>query len=452
MSNLAVGPDVSATAESRSREVYARRRKELMSRMGSDAALLVVASPAVVRSNDVEYPYRADNDLVYLTGFAEPETVCLLLPGHPDGEFLLFVRPRDPGRETWTGRRAGVEGAVARFGADRGYPIAQLEQTISELVASRERLFYRFGRDSAFNDRVVGWMRHWQQLRPRSGSGPTTLVDSAELIHEMRLFKCEEELVRLRKAAEVAARGHLLAMHAARAGMYEFEIEALLDSTFRRLGAAGPAYPSIVASGENATVLHYTENNRQLQDGELLLIDAGAEYDHYCSDITRTFPIGVQSTPERRAVYDAVLRAQLAAIDAVRPGNAYDEPHHRAVEVLVEELIALGLLQTGKNEAIEKELYRSYYMHRTSHWLGMDVHDVGAYKVGSEVRKLEPGMVLTVEPGLYISPERDDVPEGYRGIGVRIEDDVVVTEGGCEVLTEAVPKTWEEISSLIHRS
>lgn len=429
-------------------ETFAQRRRAVMERLGGDAAAVFPAAPVSVRSNDVEYPYRQDNDFLYLTGFPEPEAVCLLLPGHPKEECILFVRPRDPERETWTGRRAGVEGAVATYGAQMAYTIDKLDEKIGEYVSERDRLYYTFGRDAVFNQRVLGWMRQWQQLRPRSGHGPTSVLDPAEIVHEMRLLKTDDELECMRHAIAIAAEGHQAAMQTARDGTHEFEIEALLDYTFRRRGGSGPAYPSIVAAGANATILHYTTNDQQMHCGELLLIDAGAEYQGYCSDVTRVFPVSGRFSDAQRAVYDVVLRAQLAAIDAVRPGARVDEPHARAVEVLVDGLLAIGLLKGERQEIISKELYKPFYMHRTSHWLGMDVHDVGQYKLNGTPRLLEPGVVLTVEPGLYIPPDRTDVDSRYRGIGVRIEDDVLVTSDGCEVLSAAVPKLPADIEFL----
>jgi len=430
-------------------ETYVQRRRVLMDRLGPNAAALFIAAPVSVRSNDVDYPFRQDNDFLYLTGFAEPEAACLLLPGHPKEEFILFVRPRDRERETWTGRRAGVEGAIERFGAQQAYAIDRLDEKMGEYVSEREQLFYAFGRDAGINQRVLGWMRNWQLTRPRSGQGPIAILDPAEIVHEMRLVKTEPELACMRTAVGIAADGHAAALQAVRDGVYEYEIEALLDYHFRKSGGAGPAYPSIVAAGANATILHYTHNDQCLRAGDLLLIDAGAEYAAYCSDVTRTLPIGGRFNAAQRAIYDIVLQAQLAAIEVIRPGARVDEPHARAIEVLVDGLMTLGLLQGSRQDIISKELYRPFYMHRTSHWLGMDVHDVGKYKLEGTARVLEPGMVLTVEPGLYIGLERAEVDERYRGIGVRIEDDVAVTCEGYEVLSSAIPKAPGDVETLL---
>ena len=429
-------------------DVFAQHRRALMDRMNPNAAAVIPAAPVSVRSNDVEYPYRQSNDLLYLTGFPEPEAVCLLLPGHPKEEFVLFVRPRDPERETWTGRRTGVEGAIETYSADAAYPIDKLDEKIAEQVSERDVLYYTFGRDALFNQRVIGWMAHWQQLRPRSGKGPMAVLDPSEIVHEMRLVKTEAELAHMRTAIAIAAEAHRAAMTAVRDGSQEFEIEALLDYTFRKHGASGPAYPSIVAAGANATILHYINNDQPVRAGELLLIDAGAEFGHYCADITRTFPVSPRFSEPQRQIYDLVLQAQLAAIDVIRPGARVDEPHARAVEVLVDGLLALGLLTGDRQEIIGKELYRPFYMHRTSHWLGMDVHDVGKYKLEGNPRVLEPGMVLTVEPGLYFAPDHAQVDPRYLGIGVRIEDDVLVTSSGSDVLSAAVPKQRADIEAL----
>jgi Xaa-Pro aminopeptidase len=431
-----------------SMEVFERRRRAFMDRLGPTAAVLLPAAPVALRSNDVEHRYRQDSDFLYLTGFSEPEAVCLLLPGHPKEEFILFVRPRDPERETWTGRRAGVDGAVTSYGAQVAYTIDKLDEKISEHVGARDQLYFRFGHDVTFDHRVLGWMRQWQLTRPRTGTGPAAVVDPGEILHEMRLVKGDEEIACMRQAIAITAEGHRAAMSTARPGLREYEIEALLDYTFRRMGATAPAYPSIVAAGPNATVLHYTTNDGELRPGELLLIDAGAEYDGYCADITRTFPLADRFSGAQRAIYDIALRAQLAAIDAVRPDTCYEDVHKRAVEVLVDGFLDLGLLTGDRQEIIGKEQYRPFYMHRTSHWLGLDVHDVGKYKAEGSSRRLEPGMVLTVEPGIYIPPGRTGIDPRYVGIGVRIEDDVLVTVDGHEVLSAAVPKQPDDIEAL----
>ena len=422
------------------REVFAARRRRFLDRLGSGAAAILHAAPHPLRSHDVEHRYRPDSDLYYLTGFPEPEAVALFLPGHPKEEFVLFVRPRDPERETWTGYRAGVDGAIASYGADMAYPVEKLAEEGKKYLAEREQLYFSTGRDEAFGRTLLEWFGQWMVTRPRAGGGPHALVDAGHILHELRLFKSAEELALLRQAIAVTAEAHAAAMQQRRPGGSEQEIEALLEYLFRRGGGIGPAYPSIVASGRNSTILHYTENNRQLVDGDLLLIDAGAEYDYYCADITRTYPIGSRFSPTQRALFDVVLQAQLVAIEAVAPGVRFDEVHAAALRVLVQGLLEHGLLVGTEEEVIEKELYKPFYMHRTSHWLGMDVHDVGNYKVDGQSRLLEPGMVLTVEPGLYVSPSNEEVAPQWLGIGIRIEDDVLVTPGGREVLSAAIPK------------
>jgi Xaa-Pro aminopeptidase len=428
--------------------VFAARRRRLLQTLGDDAIAVFPAAPERTRSNDVEYRYRQQSDFYYLTGFAEPGALCVLQPGHADHEYVLFVRPRDRERETWTGRRAGLEGAILAFGADKAYAIDDVEQHLPKWVGERARLYAAMDGDEAFSRRALQWFAHGRAGRQRSGTGPAGLLDASEAVHEMRLFKGPEELAAMRRAAAISAEAHLAAMRAARPGGWEYELEALIEYTFRRHGAAGPAYPSIIASGANATILHYTTNDRQLGPEELLLIDAGAEYDFYCADVTRTFPTGRAFVGRQRDVYALVLAAQQAAIAAVRPGTRFDEPHREAVRVLADGIAALGILDATPEAMIEQELYRSLYMHRTSHWLGMDVHDVGLYKRDDGARVLEPGMVLTIEPGLYVADFLEDVAPEWHGIGVRIEDDVLVTADGHEVLTAAVPKGIGEIEAI----
>jgi Xaa-Pro aminopeptidase len=430
------------------RAAFEQRRQRVMAGIGPDALAIFAAAPERTRSNDVEYRYRQQSDFYYLTGFSEPGAVCVLQPGHPSEAYVLFVRTRDREKETWTGRRAGVEGAVIDYGAAMAYPIEELDQRLPPMLAQRDQLYYTMDRNEAFTRRVMGWLEQAQQSRPRTGRGPTGLLDARAVVHEMRLLKAPAELEGMRRAAAISAEAHLAAMRQTRPGCWEYEIEALIEYVFRRNGAAGPAYPSIVAAGANATILHYTTNDRRMEGDDLLLIDAGAEYDFYCADVTRTFPVGDRFSGRRKAIYELVLAAQLAAIDTVRPGARFDEPHQRAVRVLVEGLVGLGVLQGSADEIEEKELYKPLYMHRTSHWLGMDVHDVGLYKHADVPRLLEPAMVLTVEPGLYFAEHLDSVDPAWHGIGVRIEDDVLVTDSGHEVLTAAIPKRVADIEAL----
>ena len=428
-------------------QLYTARREAFVKQIGEGVAIFP-AAPLSIRSHDTEYRYRQDNDLYYLTGFPEPESVCLLSPQHDKERFILFVRPRDKDKEIWTGKRFGVEGAKEIFGADAAYPIDKLDEVLPEHIAAVEKVYYALGRDERMNAKILELMNRGRLQRPRSGRGPVSLIDPGEILHEQRLRKSAEEIGLMRRAVAASAAAHHAALTQTRPGMYEYEIEALLEFHFRRLGAEGPAYPSIVASGANATILHYTLNNQRMQEGALLLIDAAAEYGCYCSDVTRTFPIGARFSPLQRDMYNLVLTAQKQAIALVCPGVRFDDVHQRATEILVDGLREFGLLEGQTREIIEKGEHRRFYMHRTSHWLGMDVHDVGKYKLDEVSRTLEPGMVLTVEPGIYIAEDAEGVDDRYRGIGVRIEDDVLVTAEGHEVLSAAIPKDIDDIEAL----
>jgi Xaa-Pro aminopeptidase len=427
-------------------EIFAERRARFMEKIDGAVAILPSA-PVAVRSGDVEFIYRQDNDFYYLTGFAEPEAVALIAPGQKDA-FVLFVRPRDKERETWTGRRAGVEGAMTEYGADKAYVIEELDRVLPRYLEKADRVYYPLGFNERMNARVLEMVRASAAMRPRLGSGPHSILDPREVLHEMRLYKHPEELETMRRAIAISAEAHKAAMNRARDGMMEWEVEALVDYTFRKRGAAGPSYPSIIASGPNAATLHYINNDRAMRAGELLLIDAGCEYDFYASDVTRTFPVGARFTQLQRDLYEIVLAAQLKAIETIKPGVKFDEPHDAAVRILVEGMCNIGLLKEPVEAALASASYRRFYMHRTSHWLGMDVHDVGLYRVGGESRVLEPGMVLTAEPGIYIAPDDEEAPEQFRGIGIRIEDDVLVTSDGHEVMTVAVPKSVAEVEAL----
>src|SRR5262245_5837805 len=426
--------------------LFAARRARIAERMDG-GVMLLAAAPERPRTADILYPYRQDSDFAYVTGFLEPDAVCVLAPDAAE-KFVLFVRPRDPEREIWIGSRAGVEGAVEEYRADAAFPIDELEKTLPRFLEKAPHAYHSVLRDDPLAGRLLALIRRAQEAVPRTGTGPTAIREPGDILHEMRLRKEPVELDAMRDAIAIACEAHREAMRKARPGMYEYEIEALVDFTFRRRGASGPAYPSIVASGGNATVLHYIDNDRALVGDELLLLDAGAERDGYCADVTRTFPTGRRYAPAQRDLYDAVLAAQLAGIAAVRPGATLEMVHNTAVRVLVEALIAHGLLSGSVDEAIEKDTYRRFYMHRTSHWLGRDVHDVGTYALDGAPRSLAPGMVLTVEPGLYLPTDAENVPAHFRGIGIRIEDDVLVTDDGCEVLSAAAPKQVAEVEAL----
>ena len=418
-----------------------------MARVPGGAAIFP-AAPTAIRNHDVEHEYRQDSDFYYLTGFEEPNAVAVLVPDHPEHRFTLFVQPKDREREVWTGWRAGEEGAKRDYGADAAFTIDKLDEELPKLLAKTDRIYYRFG-DPAFDERLVGWMRRFQRERQRSGVGPTSVIDPADILHEMRLIKTEDELALLRRAVEITCDGHMAALRALRPGMHEYEIEATLRYVFRRNGSPRHGYAPIVAAGANATVLHYVTNNCPIEADDLLLIDAGAEFGYFTGDVTRTWPASGTFSQAQAEVYQLVLDAQLEAIKAVKPGATFIEPHDRALRVLVEGMLRLGLLEGEADKIIEEGTYKKYYMHRTSHWLGMDVHDAGPYKVADEWRTLEPGMVLTIEPGLYIAADLPEADPRYRGIGVRIEDDVLVTEDGCEVLSARVPKTIEEIEGVM---
>ena len=426
---------------------YERRRRELMQLMDGGVAVFPTA-PEATRNSDVLYPFRPDSDFYYLTHFPEPAAVAVLVPGRPQGEFILFCRERDPEKETWNGRRRGLEGAVQDYGADDAFPIDDIAEILPGLLEDQDRIYCNMGRYLDFDNRLFQWVN---EIRTKVRTGiraPGEFIDVGHILHELRLVKRKEEIRTMKLAARVSAAAHCRAMRACCPDKNEFEIESELEYEFRKGGARAPAYPSIVAGGANACILHYTENCDRLRDGELLLIDAGAEIDCYASDITRTFPINGRYSGEQRALYDVVLLAQEAAIDQIVPGTTWNRPHEAAVRVLTEGLVDLGLLAGPIEPLIENQKYRRFYMHRTGHWLGMDVHDVGDYKVGGEWRVLEPGMTLTVEPGLYVTPA-DDVDARWHNLGIRIEDDVLVTRKGYEILTADVPKRPEEIEALM---
>jgi Xaa-Pro aminopeptidase len=430
------------------KDEFARRRRQLARIMGRDAIAILPAAPVQMRNSDVEYAYRQDSDFFYTTGFIEPDSVAVLMPGREQAEYILFVRDRDPARETWDGRRAGPAGATRDYGADDAFPIADMDDILPGLIESRAKVYYTMGVNAEFDQRVIGWVNGLRALAKQGGNSPLEIVALEHVLHDMRLYKSRTELDLMREAARIASRAHVRAMQRCRPGLNEFEIMAELIHEFRRCNA-DTSYQPIVGGGANSCVLHYRENDQPLKDGELLLIDAGCEYQSYASDITRTFPINGRFTPEQRAVYEVVLEANLAAIAKVRPGNHWNDPHDAAVRVVTQGLIKLGLLK-GRSAALQRSgAYRRFFMHRTGHWLGMDVHDVGDYKVGGEWRVLEPGMVLTIEPGIYIPASLRGVPRGFRNVGIRIEDDVVVTRRGADVLTAPAPKDADEIEAVM---
>ena len=428
-------------------EEFARRRRQLMQMAGEDAVLLVAAATERMRNADAAWPYRQDSDFHYLGGFPEADAVLALLPGRQHGEAVLFCRERDPARERWHGPSIGTERAVAEYGMDDAFPIEDIDDILPGMIEGRGRVYCHFGHEPEFDAQLLGWMRKLRQLRG-GGVVPKEFVALGHLLHDLRLYKSRAELKLMRASAAIAVEAHLAALQVATPGRHEYEVEAELLRVMRSRGAV-PAFAPIVAGGANACVMHYQASRAQLGEGELLLIDAGAELDCYASDISRTFPLNGRYSREQRALYDVVLTAQLAAIDEVRPGRPFNAAHTAAVRVLAEGLCQLGLLKGDADAAIAEGSYQRFFPAKTGHWLGLDVHDVGDYRVDGESRLLEPDMVLTVEPGLYVAPDDRSVAERWRGIGIRIEDDVAVTRDGNEVLTAAMPKQAEAIEALL---
>jgi Xaa-Pro aminopeptidase len=465
--------------------VFAERRLKFAEAIG-DALAIVPGAPEVLRNADTHHEFRQDSDFFFLTGFDEPDAVAVFNPAHAKERYVLFVRPRDREMEIWTGRRAGVEGAIAQYGADASYTIDELDRKLREWAIDRPVIQYRLGH-AGYDTRITRLLTDLRPARSRGLTPPVRLEDPGPVVHEMRLRRLPAELAAQRRACAISRDAHIEAMRLAGPGLHEYEVQAGIEYVFRAGGSPRNAYPSIVASGVNACILHYNENRRRMEDGDLLLIDAGCEYGYQSADITRTFPVNGRFTGPQRAVYEVVLAAQMAAIAAGRPGARYEATHEAARRVLTQGLVDLGLLPRGVEDSLAMHHYREFYMHGTGHWLGMDVHDVGDYRVRGESRPLEPGMVFTVEPGLYIDPDREEVtfhlreyseqemwerrlrlgtaaakrledeekakapkithpvPRQFRGIGVRIEDDVLVTADGNEVLTAGTPKSVEEV-------
>jgi Xaa-Pro aminopeptidase len=432
-----------------SKTEFARRRKNLMAMMEPNSIAIIPSAHEQLRSRDTEHPFRQDSDFFYLSGFNEPESVLVLIPGRRHGQFVVFCRERDPGLEMWNGFRAGPEGACELHGADDAFPIGDIDDILPGLIEGRERVYYSMGRSAEFDRQIMEWVN---SIRSKVSSGavpPGEFTDLNHFVHELRLVKSAAEIRLMRRAGEITARGHERAMRSCRAGIYEYQLEAELLHEFASNGARFPAYSTIVGSGINACTLHYVDNNAKMRDGELVLIDAGCELEYYAADVSRTFPVNGRFSKQQRALYELVLQAQLAAIAAIAPGNHWNQPHDASVRVITAGLVELGLLRGSVEQLIKREAYRDFYMHRVGHWLGMDVHDVGDYRVGDQWRLLEPGMVMTVEPGIYVAPNNTKVAKKWRGIGIRIEDDVVVTASGRNVITAGVPKTVEEIEALM---
>lgn len=427
--------------------IYRERRERFMAQIPGGVAIF--HSGAVLHTHSgSEHKYRPSNDFYYLTGFSEPDSVCVLLPDHEERRYVLFVPDRDPEKETWNGVRAGVDGATKEYHADAAFPNNQISEELPKLSEDADRIFYILGQDDVLDQRVLDLYRQSSGRRATSGKGPNVLADPREMLYEMRLTKDEHEIGCLRRAAQISADGHIAAMKMVKPGMYEHEVQATVEYAFRQHGAA-PAFPTICGSANNATILHYTTNDRQIQDGDLVLIDAGADYQCYAGDITRTMPANGRFTDEQRAIYEIVLAANLAALEEIAPVKSVERFHERATEVIVDGLVDLGLLEGERDKIIEEGDHKKFYMHGTGHWLGMAVHDVGKKKHQGEACEFATNMLTTVEPGIYIADGEEGVDPKYWGIGVRIEDDVLVTEEGCEVLTAAVPKTVEAIEALM---
>ena len=430
--------------------MHKQNRKAFIEKMGRGGIAIFASAPPAKWNHDTEYLYRPDPNFYYLTGFEEPESICVIAPEHPKHQYILFVRPKNKQAEIWNGKRVGVRDARKRYGADKAYPIEEFDEKIGEYLQGAERLYYTLGSNEDVDTEILARFTRSVRSRVRSGKGIDTLVDPSPILSEMRLIKNEMELQRIRQATEITVAGHVAAMKAARPGLYEYQLESLVESTFRMNGAGGAAFPTIVASGGNATILHYTTNDCEIEDGKLVLIDAGAEYGRYCGDVTRTFPANGTFTKAQREVYQIVLDAHYAIIDGIRPGVSIDEPHQKSIELLTEGMLSLGLLTGKAQKLIKKDKYRQFYMYRIGHMLGLDVHDVNCiHEANGDFKTFQPGMVITIEPGLYVADDTKDVPSKYLGIGVRIEDDILVTESGNENLTSGVPKEIDEIEALI---
>ncbi len=428
---------------------FARRRQQLMAQMEENSIAILPSAPVHIRNRDVEHKFRQDSDFYYLSGFPEAESVLVLIPGREHGEAVLFCRERDTTLELWHGYRYGQDGAIDQFAMDDAFPISDIDEILPGLIEGRDRMYYAMGYNRDFDNQIMTWVNTIKSKASQGAHPPGEFLALDHLLHDLRLYKSSGEVKLMREAGAISSRGHIRAMELCEPGVFEYQLEAELNHEFQRSGSRRAAYPSIVGSGNNGCILHYTENDSVVRNNDLVLIDAGCELDYYASDITRTFPANGRFNKEQRALYELVLKSQLAAIEKVQPGNHWNDPHEVVVEILTEGLLELGLLEGELSELITAEACRPFYMHRTGHWLGMDVHDVGDYKVGGEWRVLEPGMVLTIEPGIYIAPDYEAVPKRWRGIGIRIEDDVVVTRDGHEVLSAGAPKQIDKIESLM---
>ncbi len=429
-----------------------QRRKELMAQMEPNSIALLASARPCLRNNDAEYLYRQNSDFYYLTGFSEEQALLALIPGRKQGESVLFCQQKDRQKELWTGILKGPEAACTELELDDAFPVSDIDDILPGLIEGRNRVYYSMGSDDQFDSQVMDWVKVIRNKARMGAHPPGEFLVLDHLLHELRLFKSPHEIKLMEKAAKISAEGHKRAMACCKPGIKEYEMEAELLFAFTRNGSRAPAYTSIVAAGENACILHYDRNDAEVKAGDLVLIDAGCEYEYYASDITRTFPANGKFSPEQKAIYEVVLKAQLAAIEALAPGVSWDEPHKISVKTITRGLVKLGLLKGRLSQLIKEEAYRDFYMHRVGHWIGMDVHDVGDYKIDNSWRLLEPGMVTTIEPGIYISPDNKKVEKRWRGIGIRIEDDVLVTRQGNKILSKGIPKTIEEIESFMAKT
>lgn len=427
---------------------YAKRRTQLMRMAGEDSIIIVCAAPERIRNNDVHYPYRQDSDFLYLTGFRESQALLVMIPAKEGGQSILFCRDRDPEREMWDGPMAGLRGAVSEMGMDEAFAHEEVGRRLPAMLHDRERIYYDLGSNPVFDQRLIGWLNEFREKPRRTFHAPEEIHALDHMLHDLRLYKSRTELTVMKHSAQVAVAAHERAMQVCKPGMNEAEVHAELLHTFTR-NQCVPSYQPIVGGGANACILHYISNKAELRDGDLLLIDAGAEYDGYASDITRTFPVNGKYSPEQRDLYDVVLAAQLAAIEKARPGVPWQRVHDEAVHVATQGMIDLGILKLSLDEELEQEGYKHFYVHNTGHWLGLDVHDVGEYQIDGESRELEPGMVMTVEPGIYIPPNDTSVRKCFRGVGIRIEDDIAITRNEPLVLSGGLVKTADDIEALM---
>jgi Xaa-Pro aminopeptidase len=430
------------------KSIFEHRRKKLLSSLPDSSVVVIPNSKHQIRSNDVEYKFKPDTDFYYLTGFEEPNSVCILKKEKKDFSFILFLEPKDKDKEIWTGKRTGLEKAKSQFGADESYPFSHFNEKLKSILINFENIYYPLGKDPKLDSRITTIVGDLKRLNRSGLKSPKRILDHRDIIHRMRFIKDSNEIGSMRKAAEISRFAHIEAMKLARPGIHEYELEAIIEYHFRKNGASGPSYPTIVGSGENCTILHYIENSKRIKDGDLILIDAGCEYENYASDVTRTFPAGKKFSSEQKDLYEIVLESQLKALGEIKPGKTFIDAHNKAVKVIVEGLKYVGLLKGSTEKIIKNGDYKKFYMHKTGHWLGLDVHDAGPYvdEKGKSI-KLKPGMVTTLEPGIYTS-NSSDLPIRFRGIGIRIEDDVLITSRGHDVLTKGTPKTVKEIENL----